>query len=33
MEPHGHLHTVTYTSGRIDRIDSPDNEQMVVRNM
>ena len=31
--PHGHLHTVTYTRGRIDTIDSPDNEQSVARNM
>jgi len=29
----GHLHTVTYTRGRIDTIDSPDDEQMADRNM
>ena len=31
--PHGHLHRVTYTRGRIDTTDSPDDEQMVARNM
>jgi len=31
--PHGHLHTVTYTRGRIDTIDSPDDGQLVARNM
>ena len=31
--PHGHLHTVTYTRGRIDTIDSPDDEHLVARNM
>jgi len=31
--PYGHLHTVTYTSGRIDTIDSPDDEHLVARNM
>ena len=31
--PHGHLHTVTYTVGRIDTIDSPDDEHLVPRNM
>jgi len=30
---HGHLHTVTYTRGRIDTIDSPDDEHLVSRNM
>jgi len=27
------LHTVTYTRGRIDTIDSPDDEHLVARNM
>jgi len=31
--PHGHLHTVTYNRGRIDTIDSPDDEHLVARNM
>jgi len=31
--PHGHLHTVTYTSDRIDTADSPDDEHFVARNM
>jgi len=31
--PHGHLHRVTYTRGCIDRIDSHDDEHLVVRNM
>ena len=31
--PHGHLHRVTYTKGRIDTIDSPDDERLVARNM
>jgi len=31
--PHGPLHTVTYTGGRIDTIDSPDDEHLVARNM
>ena len=31
--PHGHLHTVTYTRGRIDAVDSPDDEHLVARNM
>jgi len=31
--PHGHLHRVTYIRGRIDTIDSPDDEHMVARNM
>jgi len=31
--PHGHLHTVTYTRGRIDTIDSLDDEHLVARNM
>ena len=31
--PHGHLHRVTYTRGRIDTIDSPDDEHLVARNM
>jgi len=31
--PHGHLHTMTYTGGRIDTIDSPDDEHLVARNM
>ena len=31
--PHGHLHTVTYTRGRIDTIDSPDDEHLVARNI
>jgi len=30
---HGHLHTVTYTRGRIDTIDSSDDEHLVARNM
>ena len=29
----GHLHIVTYTSGRIDTIDSPDDELLVAQNM
>jgi len=28
-----YLHTVTYTRGRIDTIDSPDDEHLVARNM
>jgi len=31
--PYGHLHTVTYTRGRIDTIDCPDDEHLVARNM
>jgi len=31
--PHGHLHTVTYTRGSIDTIDSPEDKHLVVRNM
>jgi len=31
--PHGHLHRLTYTRGRIDTIDSPDDEHMGARNM
>ena len=31
--PHGHLHRVTYTRGRIDTIESPDDEHLVARNM
>ena len=31
--PHGHLHTVTYIRGRIDTIDSPDDEHLAARNM
>ena len=31
--PHGQLHSVTYTKGRIDTIDSPDDEHLVARNM
>ena len=31
--PHGHLHTATYTRGRIDTIDCPDDEHLVARNM
>ena len=31
--PHGHLHTVTYTAGRIDTIDCPDDQHLGVRNM
>ena len=31
--PHGHLHSVTYTRGRIDTVDSPDDEHLVARNM
>jgi len=31
--PHGHLHKVTYTRGRIDTVDSPDYERLVARNM
>ena len=30
---HGHLHRMTYTRGRIDAIESPDDEHMVARNM
>ena len=33
MELHGHLHRVTYTRGRIDTIDSPDDKHLVARNM
>ena len=28
-----HLHRVTYTRGRIDTIDSPDDEHLVARNI
>ena len=31
--PHGHLHRMTYTRGRIDTTDSPDDEHLVARNM
>jgi len=31
--PDGHLHRVTYAICRIDKIDSPDDEHMVARNM
>ena len=31
--PHGHLHSVAYTRGLIDTIDSPDDEHLVARNM
>jgi len=31
--PHGHLHRVAYTRGRIDTIDSPDDVHLAVRNM
>ena len=31
--PHGHLHTATYTRGRIYTIASPDDEHLVARNM
>ena len=31
--PRGHLYTVTYTRGRIDTVDSPDDEHLVARNM
>jgi len=31
--PHGHVHRMTYTRGRIDTIDSPDDEHLVARNM
>ena len=31
--PHGHLHTVTHTRGRIDTTDSPDDKHFVARNM
>ena len=31
--PHGHLHRVTYTRGRIDTIDCPEDEHLVARNM
>jgi len=31
--PHGHLYRVTYTRGRIDTNDSPDDEHLVARNM
>ena len=33
LHTHGHLHTVTYTRGRIDTIDCPDDEHLVARNM
>ena len=29
----GHLHKVTYTRGRIEIIDSPDDEHVTTRNM
>ena len=31
--PHGHIHTVTHTRGRIDTTDSPGDEHFVARNM
>ena len=31
--PHGHLHRATYIRGRIDTIDSPDDEHLVARKM
>jgi len=31
--PHGQLHTVTYTRGRIDTLDSPDDGYLFARNM
>jgi len=31
--PHDNLHTVTYTRGRIDTIDSSDDEHLVAQNM
>jgi len=31
--PHSHLHSVTYSRGRIDTIDCPDDEHLVARNM
>jgi len=31
--PDGHLHRVTYTTCRIDTINSPDDEQTSARNM
>ena len=31
--PDGHLHTVTYTRCRIDKIVSPDDEHLNARNM
>ena len=31
--PHSHLQTLTYTRGRIDTIDCPDDEYLVARNM
>ena len=31
--PEGHVHRVTYARCRIDKIDSPDDEHMVARNM
>ena len=31
--PHGHIHRLTYTRGRIDMTDSPDDEHTVARNM
>jgi len=31
--PHGHLHRVAYSRGRIDKIDSPNDENLVARNM
>jgi len=30
--PHGHLHRMKYTRGRIDTIDSPDDEHLVAGN-
>ena len=30
---HGHIQRVTYTRGRVDTIDSPDDEHLVARNM
>ena len=31
--PCGQLHTVTYTRGRIDTVDFPDDEHLAARNM
>jgi len=33
VQVHGHLHTVTHTRGRINTINSPDDEHLFARNM